>query len=80
MAAMHRVSALNEGGVVGRERVLCVDLDGTLLSTDLLWESFLSAVGRHLWILLVVPFWLLRGRPRHGFSPSHYLSVSVSRS
>ena len=45
------------------ERVLCVDLDGTLVATDLLWESLLSAVRRRPWVLLQIPIWLMRGRP-----------------
>lgn len=50
------------GGVDSR-RVLCVDLDGTLVATDLLWESLLSAVRLRPWIVLLLPFWVLRGRP-----------------
>ena len=42
--------------------VLCVDLDGTLVATDLLWESLVSALQRSPWIALALPFWLLRGR------------------
>lgn len=41
---------------------LCVDLDGTLIRTDLLFETFLSAFKRQWWICLLVPYWLLRGR------------------
>lgn len=43
-------------------RVLCVDLDGTLVATDLLWESFVSTIRRQPTALLRLPFWLLRGR------------------
>lgn len=39
-----------------------VDLDGTLLRSDLLWESLLSAVRRSPLILLLLPFWLMKGR------------------
>jgi len=39
-----------------------VDLDGTLVRTDLLFETFLSAVKRQPWVLLFVPFWLMRGK------------------
>jgi 4-hydroxybenzoate polyprenyltransferase len=45
------------------KRVLCVDLDGTLVATDLLWESLLSAIRTRPWVLLQAPLWLLRGRP-----------------
>ena len=41
---------------------LCVDLDGTLLRTDSLHEALVSALRRAPWLLLALPFWLLRGR------------------
>ncbi|MET0390243.1 MAG: UbiA family prenyltransferase, partial [Polyangiales bacterium] len=45
-----------------RSRPLCVDLDGTLVSTDTLWECVLWMLRRRPWLLLVAPFWLLGGR------------------
>lgn len=47
----------------GDGRPLCVDLDGTLVATDLLWESLMSALRVRPWASLGVPLWLLRGRP-----------------
>jgi 4-hydroxybenzoate polyprenyltransferase/phosphoserine phosphatase len=41
---------------------LCVDLDGTLIQTDLLWESFVRLMAQKPYLLFAVPFWLLRGR------------------
>lgn len=41
---------------------LCVDLDGTVIYSDLLWESLARLMGRKPWLLLLVPFWLLSGR------------------
>ncbi len=41
---------------------LCVDLDGTLIRTDLLWESVLRLIARNPLYLLALPFWLMRGR------------------
>jgi 4-hydroxybenzoate polyprenyltransferase len=41
---------------------LCVDLDGTLIKTDLLWESLLRLLKRNPLYLLAVPFWWMRGR------------------
>src|ERR1700691_136334 len=41
---------------------LCVDLDGTLIKTDVLWESLMQLLKRNPFWLLAVPFWLLRGR------------------
>jgi 4-hydroxybenzoate polyprenyltransferase/phosphoserine phosphatase len=41
---------------------LCVDLDGTLISGDLLLESLLLLIKRNPLFLLLVPWWLLRGK------------------
>lgn len=41
---------------------LCVDLDGTLIKTDLLWESLARLLRRNPFQLLSVLFWWTRGR------------------
>ena len=41
---------------------LAVDLDGTLIKTDLLWESLAALLRRNPFALLQVPFWWARGR------------------
>jgi phosphoserine phosphatase len=41
---------------------LVVDLDGTLLRTDLLVESALRLIKQKPWSALLMPLWLLRGR------------------
>ena len=41
---------------------LCVDLDGTLIKTDVLWESLMLLLKRNPLYLLALPFWLMRGR------------------
>lgn len=41
---------------------VCVDLDGTLIHSDLLLESFLLLIKRNPFYLLLVPLWLLRGK------------------
>lgn len=41
---------------------LCVDLDGTLIHSDLLLESFLLLIKRNPLALLLMPFWLLKGK------------------
>ena len=41
---------------------LCVDLDGTLINTDLLVESFSCFSASIPLLVLFVPFWLLRAR------------------
>lgn len=41
---------------------LFVDLDGTLIHSDLLFESFFALLRTHPLHCLLVPFWLLRGK------------------
>ena len=41
---------------------LFVDLDGTLVRTDMLYESFLALLRSRPLQCLLVPFWLLRGK------------------
>ena len=41
---------------------LCVDLDGTLLNTDMLWESLKAVTRQRPWCALWFPVWLLQGR------------------
>ena len=40
---------------------LCVDLDGTLFLTDSCLESLLQLLKKAPWLIVVLPFWLLRG-------------------
>lgn len=47
---------------VNRRVPLCVDLDGTLLKTDLFFESLLTLIRRRPLALLQAPLWLLRGK------------------
>ncbi len=41
---------------------LCVDLDGTLINTDLLMESLFALLRQSPLSIFLVPFWLLRGK------------------
>ncbi len=45
-----------------RADTLYVDLDGTLTLTDVLVEAFLELIKTNLLYVLVLPFWLLRGK------------------
>lgn len=51
----------------------CVDLDGTLIHTDLTFESLLSSLKRAPWLLFLLPLWLLKGK-------SHLKDQLASRS
>lgn len=41
---------------------LCVDLDGTVLRTDLVWESLVRLLRRNPLYVAALPFWWWRGR------------------
>jgi 4-hydroxybenzoate polyprenyltransferase len=49
-------------------RPLCLDLDGTLITTNSLWEGAGRLLRQQPWFLLLVSFWLLR--PNAGISRS----------
>ena len=44
------------------KKPLVVDLDGTLIRTDILLESFMLLVRENPLVLFLMPFWLLRGK------------------
>jgi 4-hydroxybenzoate polyprenyltransferase/phosphoserine phosphatase len=48
--------------VLSDEPILCVDLDGTLIHTDLLYESILALLRQSPFVVLLLPVWLMRGR------------------
>lgn len=47
---------------IPEEKPLCVDLDGTLVRTDLLFESALVLLKRNPFLVLLMPWWLVQGR------------------
>lgn len=51
-----------ESSLPERPRPLCVDLDRTLIATDVLWESFLLLLKNHPFAVFLLPFWLMKGR------------------
>lgn len=44
------------------DHALCVDLDGTLLRSDMLYESLLTLLACNPLYVFLLPFWLLRGK------------------
>ena len=42
--------------------ILCVDLDGTIIATDTLWESLIMILKLHPFMVFRLPFWLLKGK------------------
>ena len=55
-------SELDTGGASASQVPLCVDLDGTLIRTDLLVESALALIARQPLMLFAMLAWLLRGK------------------
>ncbi len=41
---------------------LAVDLDGTLVKTDTLLESFLALLRQNIFYIFLMPFWLIKGK------------------
>ncbi|HEX6245805.1 MAG TPA: UbiA family prenyltransferase [Polyangiales bacterium] len=59
-------------------RPLCVDLDGTLIVTDTLWESVVLILRQRPWLTLFLPFWLLRGRAGFKEAVREHVSLDVA--
>ena len=41
---------------------LCIDLDGTLIHTDMLFESTAALLRKKPWLTLALPLWLMQGK------------------
>ena len=41
---------------------LIVDLDHTLIDTDLLYESSIAVLKKNPWLILLYPFWFAKGK------------------
>lgn len=59
---MSQPSGIKSGVQESRSVPLCVDLDGTLIRSDLLVESALLLLARSPWMLFAMIGWLLRGK------------------
>ncbi len=55
---------------------LCVDLDGTLIATDSLWESILLLF--RTWRIFLLPFWLMRGKAYLKCQIAQHVSLNVA--
>ncbi len=53
---------------------LVVDLDGTLIATDLLWESTFQLLKQNMLYLFLLPLWALKGKGRL----KHQISLRVA--
>lgn len=57
---------------------LCVDLDGTLIQTDSLWESCLRLISQQPLMLFLLPLWLLFGKAGFKNKVSHHVDLAPS--
>ena len=57
-----KMEVIEQKTAVAIEPPLCVDLDHTLIRTDLLYECLVLLAKRNPFLFLLLPFWLLRGR------------------
>ncbi|MFP6639756.1 MAG: haloacid dehalogenase-like hydrolase, partial [Myxococcota bacterium] len=64
MATADSTPGARAAGQEAPPRWLFVDLDGTLLRGDLLWEGLMGLLRSSPLALLVVPVWLFRGKAR----------------
>jgi len=61
------------------ETTLYVELDGTLIKTDLLMEALISLLRYKPWLVVVLPFWWLRGRAYFKHAIAERVPIDPSR-
>ena len=59
-------------------RPLCIDLDGTLIRSDVLVESFLELIKRNPFYLFLLPLWLLKGKAHFKQQIAERVELDVS--
>lgn len=57
---------------------LCVDLDGTLVKTDTLIESFLALIKHNPFYAFLLPFWLLQGKAHLKWEIARRVTLDVT--
>ena len=58
---------------------LCIDLDGTLVKTDLLFESLARLLKQKPWLLFMVPLWCLQGKAVLKRKIARHISIDIDR-
>lgn len=58
---------------------LVVDLDGSLVSTDMIYETFVRAIFKKPWVIFLIPIWLGKGIAylKHKLISQVHISYSV---
>ncbi|HDN27089.1 MAG TPA: UbiA family prenyltransferase [Thioploca sp.] len=57
---------------------LCIDLDGTLIATDTLWESVLLLLRQHFWRSFLLPIWLIKGKAYFKYKIAQDVTLDVA--
>ncbi len=57
---------------------ICVDLDGTLIATDSLWESILVLLRQNFWLSFLLPIWLLKGKAYFKYKISQNSTLDIA--
>ena len=57
---------------------VCVDLDGTLIRTDMLYESLLGLLRLNPFYILLIPFWLLKGKAYTKSQIARFVNMDVT--
>lgn len=60
-----------------RSLPLCIDLDGTLVKTDMLFESLARLLKHKPLLILLLPFWCLQGRAALKRKLASHVSIDV---
>ena len=64
--------------LVSAQRVLCVDMDGTLVKSDTLVDSLCILAHKAPWQLLNLPVWALEGKAKFKQHMAHYVPLDVA--
>jgi 4-hydroxybenzoate polyprenyltransferase len=59
------------------DKILFVDLDGTLINTDLLLESFFRLLAKNFLYLFLIPFWLVQGKANLKYQIARRVAIRV---
>lgn len=57
---------------------LVVDLDGTVIATDMLWEAIILALKRNVFLMFLMPFWLFGGKANLKLKLASLVDVDAS--
>jgi 4-hydroxybenzoate polyprenyltransferase len=60
------------------KNILCVDCDGTLIRTDLIYEAILNLLKQSFHLIFLLPFWLLKGKAYFKDKVANYSNIDAS--